>query len=118
MGIRHITPDLVMEISSPHMGQAWRRGKSAASGCQLRCSDFRTEMVWIPALQLALTLTLPGVADLPTIFACMLGPRVQNTWKMYPMLGIARRILSSRAFNQFVGFINFKAAYHANLTCL
>ena len=45
-------------------------------------------------------------ADLPTIFACTLGPRVQNAWKMYPMLGIARRILSSRASNQFVGFIS------------
>ena len=41
-------------------------------------------------------------ADLPTTFACTLGPRVQNAWKMYPMLGIARRILiiSSMASNQ------------------
>ena len=49
-------------------------------------------------------------ADLPTIFACTLGPRVQNAWKMYPMLGIERRILSSRASNQFVGFIDYMRA--------
>ena len=53
-------------------------------------------------------------SDLPTIFACTLGPRVQNAWKMYPMLGLARRILSSRASNQFVGFISCSFSY-ANL---
>ena len=47
------------------------------------------------------TIKPEALPDLPTIFACMLGPRVQNAWKMYPMLGIARRILSSRASNQY-----------------